>query len=746
MLGFLKKYQKIFFVFVALLVGVSVMLVGLLPRNLSSAGDKTLFKAVTGKKIKRSHYEGLKALLSTNNGEMALYGQNLGMNFFLEDAFTQNIIQPKLMGLIAQKKQDELAPLWKEQHEKEKLYKSYAHPQAAHVSADSVWHKHAPQIPELLEKLQNETDLQKAFTLRTELFLEENQFSPFALWQFLAEKQTQYQWLQKDENMAPYSLSLFGYRSLQDWFGPKVMDYACQFILQVSSIAQKRGYQASYKEAENSLAKLNEKCFQQLQFLGLKEFSDAESYFYAKLNRLGMNKVQMVSLWREILTFQNFFNEASHAALLDDLTLEDFEKYASEQVQVCTYMPPEHLRFRSPKDLAQLETYLAALGKPQELLSLNFELNDFKDIEKENPQLIEQRVEIDYKEVDVHQAAISVSVQAIWNWKNDPKNCQELLTRFPKLQIDEKMSPSNYQACFDDLDYFTQMQLDQHIRQTLLKQDENWLANAFEKVPNKNESFYSRKSGYKLPFKGLEISSKKESFLKNFFNFFQEEKALDSVTFDDVHFYKISAVKGLEEPKLVRYEDLLKDKTAEKMLQQALKKEHKKSAFKDQEFAKVKDKVLCQYLEPIQSAILKDFTTFSGSDPKQLNEIFYCNYRLYNPMREALAFYKNSDEENDNVFAFNSFWNIYASTDTLIRHQNNTREMDALLDAPENSWSLVELKNRIPVFTYILSKESKIDDHPMQKQLRSELSSEAIQALATELLDQIELNNYSSHE
>ena len=746
MLGFLKKYQKIFFVFVALLVGISVMFVGLLPRNLSSAGDKTLFKAVTGKKIKRSHYEGLKALLSTNNGEMTLYGQNLGMNFFLEDAFTQNIIQPKLMELIAQKKQDELTAFWQEQQDREKHYKSYAHPQASHISADSVWHKHAPKIPELLEKLQNETDPQKAFALRTELFLEENQFSPFALWQFLAEKQNQYQWLQKDENMAPYSLSLFGYRSLQDWFGPKVMDYACQFILQVSSIAQKRGYQASYKEAENSLAKLNEKCFQQLQFLGLKEFPDAESYFYAKLNRLGMNKMQMVSLWREVLTFQNFFNEASHAALLDDLTLEDFEKYASEQVQVCTYMPPEHLRFRSPKDLAQLETYLAALGKPQDQLSLNFELKDFKDIEKENPQLIEQRVEIDYKEVDVHQAAIAVSVQAIWNWKNDPKNCQELLARFPKLKIDEKMTPSEYQACFDDLDYFTQMQIEQHIRQTLLKQDENWLANAFEKVSNKRESFNSRKSGYKLPFKGLEISSKKEKFLHNFFSFSEEEKSFDPITFDDVHFYQITAVKSIEEPKLVRYEDLLKDKTAEKMLHQALKKEHKKSAFADQEFAKVKDKVLSSYLKPIQGAILKDFVAFTGDNPKQPNDIFYCNYRLYNPMRDALAYYQNSGAENEDAFEFNSFWNIVASTDTLIRHENNTREMDALLETPENSWSLVELKNRIPVFTHVLSKESKIDDHPMQKQLRSELSSETIKALATELLDQIELNNYSSHE
>lgn len=745
MLGFLKKYQKIFFVFVALLVGTSVMFVGLLPKNLSSAGDRTLFKTVTGKKVKQSHYDGLKALLTTNNGELLIYGQNLGMNFFPEDVFTQNIVEPKLIGLIAEKKKDELQKFWLEQQAREKHYKPYSHPQMSNVSAESIWLKHAPRIPELLKQIQAEQDPSKLFSLRSELFLEENNFSPFALWQFLSEKQSQYQWVQKDEAMAPFAISLFGYRSLQDWFGEKMMDYVCQFVLQVSSMAKQKGYQASYKEAESSLLKLNDLCFKQLQFLGLKEFSDSTSYFQAKLNRLGMNRMQMISLWREVLTFQNFLNEAAHSVLLDDLTLNDFEQYATEQVEVCRYQPPEYLKFKSLNDLAKFETYLTALGKPTGEIGLNFVMKPIEELEKDFPQLIEQSVDIEYKEMDVNQATISVSVQDIWNWKVDPKNCQELVARFPKLKVDEKMSIRDYQAAFDDVDYFTQMQIDQHIRQQLLKQDENWLALALEKTQNKKDIFKARRSGYKLPFKGLELSSKKQKFLKQFFEAGEASKFVEPVTFDDVHFYQIISVNALEDPKLVSYQDLLLDKTAEKMLHQTLIKAHKKGAFKEQDFAKVKDKVIKEYIAPIEKAIVDDYTAFSGSAPQHLNDLFYCKYRLYSPMRDALEYYTKQESVDCEPYAFNSFWKIDSSNDVLIRHQSNSRDMEKLMGSAEGEWSSVEFKSRIPVFTQVLFKKSKLEGHPMQKQLHARLSQEAISALATELLDQVELENYSEH-
>lgn len=742
MLGFLKKYQKIFFVVVALLVGVSVMFVGLLPRNLSAPHDPVFFKTVAGEKIKRSQFEGLKALLTTNNGEMLLYGNYLGFHFFPEDVFTQNIVQPNLIKLIAEKKADEFLDFWKEQHQKEQHFKTYVHPQSTLLSAEYIWQKHAPQIPELIKKLQQETDPKEAFKLRAELFAQENQFSSYALWQFLMEQQRQYQWLSPDENMEPLALSLFGYRSLHDWFGEKMIDYVCQFICQVSSLAKKKGYQATYREAENSLMALNEQSFKQLQFLGLKEFNDADSYFHAKLTRLGMNKAQIISLWQEILTFQNILNEAAHTVILDDFTLNGFEQYASEQIELCRYKLPNHLNFKSLTELAKFEAYLTALGKKSDELNLDFITKPIHQIENENPQLIEQKIEIQFKELDLQKAAISISVQDVWNWKFNPANASSLKAKFPKLEIDSKMNPKDYQAAIESVDYFTQIQMDQFVREFLFKKNENWLSEALEKAPMQIQECVARKSGYKLPFKGLEVASNKKQFLTKLFDFDSAEQ-LDQnpITFDNQHYYQVVKVQSIEPPRIVEYKELLLDKTADKLLHQFLSKMHKNSEDKDKDFSKVKEKFLKEFLKPIQKAICDSYDQQFGKQPGQLNDYFYCEYRFFMPMKNALEEYKKIGSLQKELVSFN----IESFSETLIRQENNTQELEELLSLKEGEWTDVQMKDHSLQFAKILRKNDSTEkEHPMQKKLRQELASESIKALAEEFLEQIELKNYSN--
>lgn len=745
MLSILKKYQKFIFIVIAFFICISVMFMGILPKSMASISDPILFHTVSGKKIKRSHYEGLKALLTTNNGEAILYGQNLGMHFFPEDVFTQNLIKPKLLYLIAEKKQAELQEFWKAQHDKEVHYKPYAHPEATFISAESIWIKHAPQIPDLLKKMKAETDLKKIFELRTELFLEENQFSPFALWRFLSEQQSQYQWMGPDEQMIPLSLSLFNYRSFQDWFGDKMIDYVCQFILHTSSVAKERGYGASYKEAEEHLVQLNQRSFDQIQFLGLKEFPDATSYFNAKLARLGMNKMQMVAIWREVLTFQNFFNEASHAAMLDNFTTNDFEHFASEQVEINKYLPPAPLHFKSLTELAKFEAYLQALGKSADDLRLDFTMNSLDEIEKNYPQLIEQNVEMAFKEVDAHGAAVIISVQDIWNWKANRDHTTELVARFPKLKLDHTMSDEEYMAAFDELDYFTNMQIDQHVRQILLKNNDEWLAKAYENAPLVKGVYCVRKNGQKLPFKGLDLSAKKEEFLKNFFTMAQNASdnngAPITISFDDRYYYQIQKIHAKDEAKLVDYQNLVSDKTAEKLLHQVLAKVHKTSSFQGKEFERVKDSVMKEWLAPIKSAILRDYEAVNGEKPHQESDAFYCDYRLYQPMREALHYLSHhSDEE---TFALNSLWTVMPQDETLIRHQSNGREIDQLLTHSEGDWTSVEVKQHSPSFAKVVSKKHDSRAHPMQKQLRKEIVQEIICSLAKEMLDQMKFEDYT---
>jgi len=191
MLGFIKKYQKFFFFVTAFFVCVSVLFFGLLPKNLSTEKDNVLFTTHNGRRIKRSQLEGLKALLLTCNGELLVYGQHLGMQFFSQDPFTQYIVKTGFIKLIADKKENELTADFEKQHRYEKNFKTYVHPGTPFLSADEVWASHAPEIRDQLKKFQSEKDPKKAFELKTELFLEENNFAPFALWQLLSERQAE---------------------------------------------------------------------------------------------------------------------------------------------------------------------------------------------------------------------------------------------------------------------------------------------------------------------------------------------------------------------------------------------------------------------------------------------------------------------------------------------------------------------------------------------------------------------------
>lgn len=739
MLSLLKKYQKSLFIFIALLVGFSVMFVGILPRQMGALKDPVAFKTVTGEKVKRSRYEKLKSMIATNNGEMLLYGGYLGLHFFPEDVLTENLVQSGLIALIAEKKAKELEPFWKEQQTKEANFKPYTHPESQMISAQNIWKKHSPKIIELMDKLKTETDPLKAFEIRNELFLHENDFSPYALWQFLSQQQKQYQWLAPDENMTPLSLSLFGYRSLQDWYGELMIDYVAQFVLNTASYAKKKGYRATYQEAENSLMAANRQALKQIQFLGLKDFNDPESYFQAKLLRLGMNKMEMITLWQDVLTMQNLMNEAAQAALLDDLTLENFETFATEKVDLLRFAPAAHLQFKSAEQLAQFENYLQALGKPTSELGLDFALKPLAEIEQESPQLVQQMVEIEYKEVDLQKAALTVSVQDIWKYKSDPKNTHTLKAKFPKIDLDETLDPQAFQAQLEKIDGFTEMQIDGYIRELLLKQQSNWLELAFEKQSPVTDEVMVRKSGYRLPFKGIETAKDKEIFLTRLFNEDIDKLSKKPISFDDKHYYQILTVKLKDEPKLVDYQELVQDKTAQKMLHKKLAAQHKNGADSQKDFSKVQAQLIQEFLKPIQGAILEDYVGHLGHKPPHLTDSFYCQYRLFSVMRQALEDKKLSKETELVAFKMN------VNTENLVRSESNTQELDELLKLNEQHFTDVSIKGYGPEFIQLVTKGNDMQEHPMQKAIRQKLAKEAIRALGKELLEMIDLLNLDQY-
>ncbi len=725
MLGFIQRYQKLFLIIVAVFITISFLFFGIIPRGPQKATDRTVYRTFNKQRVRQSRFEGLKVLLNTNNGDNALYGKAIGSHYFTENFVSSDLIKPGILGLLVDRNLELLKDDLKAQHQKEIKYQFYSHPSAPFLNADTIWSIHAPELKASIEQLKGETDLKVAFENRLKLYAEESRFSSFNLWKILNEQESQFQWIPKDSNLNPQSLQLFGYNSLEDWFGDKLMGKVCEFIFEVNALAKKQGYRITEQEAEQDLLSLNEQNFMRIKSLGVKDFENSQEYLEAKLKYLGMNRMQMISHWKDLLLFRRFFQEAGTSVVLDSHALEPFEHYASEQMKVARFSLPEDLQFHSMKDLMQFEVYLEALGKPLNQLALAFEMDSLESISNKYPQLVERPLEIQYKKVSLANAALNIKVQDIWNWKLNPINYQTLANQFPKLKHQGELNQEDYQDFLEHLDTATQMQMDQFVREILLKENTDWLEKAFSIANVVKEELSPRKNGQGLPFKGLEVSSKKELFLDNFFKSIdQEELDMEPITFNEQDYYQIVAVSAREDEQLVAFQQLKEDRTLDKLLAKRSKKASSNKLEKD-------------LFEPLKREIRNDYLSLHKETNNEFTNDFYCKYRMYYPMRLALEFMKDHSKSNTS-YSFNSLWTLRENQHTYVRYLEDKGEMEALLPLKEGHWTAVIPSENNLIFTQILSHPKTNHSHMMQKHIKNRVNKELKQAIAFEILDKIQ--------
>lgn len=739
MLGFIQRYQKILFAVIAALICVSFLFFGLLPKGAPTMPDKVAYKTAFKDKIKQSKFDGVKAMILTNNGEYTLFGQALGHHYFSENFLVSDLMKPGLLSLVLQKNMDDLKADLTDQYKKEVAFQPYVHPNASFLSAQTIWSIHAPKLEESIQNYKKIKGPLSRFEEKQKLFLEESKFPSFALWQMLSENESQFDWVPTDPNLNPQRLNLFGYHSLEDWFGDKLIKKTCEFIFEVNALAKQKGYRITDQEAEQDLMKLNELNFMKIKALGVEDFTDSQAYFDTKLRHLGFNKVQMISLWKELLIFRRFFQESGNAALLDSFALKNFEQHASQKVKVNQYSLPKPLQCKTLQDLMELEVYLEALGKPLNQLSLEFKMKELDKVAAETPQLVEQPVLIQYKEVDLSTVALAVKVQDIWKWKLDPQNYKTLIQKFPKLGLSGSPGSEAFQESLENLDALTNLQIDQYVREVLLKENTDWLDKAFSSTEAKQSEVLVSRNGKGLPFKNLELSSKKEAFLKEFFSA-NEKKEYASFsqpfTFDDQHYYQVLVTSNQGPEKLVDFEKLKGEYVLQKLLYKRLNQYSDKELKAGKNLSSVQKKWANQLFEPLKKEIIKEYLVVHKEDSRDFSDQFYCQYRFHDSMRKALDFLKENSKVNEQ-YTFNNLWTLEASPHTYVRYLSSEPVMESLLSLKEGQWTPVNAFNNRLEFSHVLQLNKPDSSHVMQKKMKKKINQELKRAMAREILDQI---------
>lgn len=740
MLGFLNRHQKIFISIFAVLVGSSFIFFGLSPKSHSLLDkDPVAFTTSTQKKIKRSQIEGLKALLDTSLGENLLFGKALGANFFTDPFINAEFIQPGFLKILSSHAlpliKQELMQKW----EKEKNFVPYEHPGASFINAQVLWSLHAPQLLEKLDALKEAKTLENAFEIKQQLYLLQCGFDSFNLWQALSDQESQFNWLSKDPNLNPERLNLFGYQKPSDWFGSQFMDLIVRSIYEVNHQAKSKGYIVSSNEAEQELVLLNEINFKRLRAIGVEEFESSADYFAKKLQYLGVSKTQLIDLYKELLLFKRYMGENSDSILVSQSTLESFEHYADEKVHLVTYSPKSAFHFKKWDEVLQFESYLMALGKKRNQLSLNFALKPIEEIATQTPQLIEQKVKLEYKSIALSELAMQVKVKDIWSYKTNCSNVDTLLKKFPTLLIKKCMTEQELQASFEALSSNEQAAIDHFIRNEIVQSKPQWIEKALESQQIKEACAFVRRNGQGTPFIGLETFENKKEFLSSLFSADLKGFLEAPFSFDQENFYQIARIHQVEDPKLVDYSELKMDGSLDKLLYLTLKEEAKAKGEVISNSSKQMKLTAEEVFADLKKAIRNDYLTHYSDAKVDFDDSFYCQYRLYSPLRESLAYLKDH-AKNDKNALFTPFCDLERQERTLVRYLSDSKQLDTFLSYREGQFSDVHFYESSLQFSKLISHPKTSSQHLLQAHLKKALAKELKQYLFESIVEDLPLD------
>lgn len=482
MLSFFRTYQRYFFMLITVVIVISFSFFGTYSTlQAPNPGASIAFTAVDGTYVTRQELDEMVLFLSTDNDDKLLFGGIWGPNFLNDGVINKDILQTGLAELLAK----QYAPLLEEdyasRHAREKAYTLYVHPQARFISTVSAWSNYAPQMNGYYQTITRADDplATDPFNARVQLYLAEKRFPSPLLKRVLHYQEKQQTWVTPDENLDRQDLSLFGYHIVEDWFGPRFVKIAAQYIINSAIVAKQQGYEVSQSEAAADLVRNAEFSFQQNKSSAHLAVKNSQEYFNEQLRRMGFDQTKAIKLWQKVLLFRRLFHDAGSSMFVDPNTFTAFVDYAKEPFGGEIYQLPKDLQLADYRALQKFELYLSAVAERSKnetaSLALPQKFLSAEAVAKKTPELVQKRYRLLLTELDVKPLATKVSLPEMWNWEVSDAGWAMLKTEFPELGVKKGDSRDERFAAFDTLNDKTRNQVDSLARKHVAKLHPEWI-------------------------------------------------------------------------------------------------------------------------------------------------------------------------------------------------------------------------------------------------------------------------------
>lgn len=659
MLSFLRKYQQYFFVVITIVIIISFSFFGTYSTlSTDYPHEQTVFTAVDGTDVKRQEIDELSMFISTDMQDKLILGGIWGPNFLNDGVIRKTFLETGMGFILAMNYPQDLLTDLRPRSEKEKRYVLYSNPQASFINVESAWNYFAPDMKysyDLVHNSHNPIDAE-AFAGRITLFLQEKQFSAPLLKQVMRYQERQQSWVTPDPNLDYYDFSLFGYHTVEDWFGPRFVRLVAQFILNSSKVAEQKGYKVTKEEALADLMQHATTSYQQNMNNPNLGVANQKQYFDEQLRRMNMDQTKAVKIWRDIMLFRRLFNDVGNAVFVDPFSVEKIQAYTKKGVLGQIYELPVELRLNNYLSMQKLQTYLNAVAKPGQT-ETNFLMPpttflSVDEVAKKFPELIQHRYILEIAEISKNSLQTKVGVKETWSWEVDDKNWDVLRKKFPDLASKKGGTREERFAALESLDEKTRNLVDAFARSAIVDTHPEWIDQGLEKASAKTNELSILEKGGKTSFAGsekrmeiiqlLDTASLKDQTMND------SAKKLLKYSPDQATFYRIAVVQRAPGREIVTFAEANAQGVLDPLLEKELEayyvkirgtdsSQYQKSDGTWKPLADVRDLVADHYFEKIRKAIEKDYTAAIAPQqpPTIFLEDFLASIRFYSYMRTA---------------------------------------------------------------------------------------------------------------
>jgi GcvH upstream region-like protein len=738
MLNFLRKHQRIFFIVITTAIVVSFCFFGTYGTmgNREEIPDKEVVRGVSGTTIMQQELSVLCRLIENSPYDHANW-EKRGMPNFLNDGVIEKDFLATGLGVMLVKNYiDELKSDLDLRVKKVHQFRPYVHPRAMQISAEGAWARFYPSLLEHLRALKTKSDAStlETLALMSQLYLDQAQMPPHILKQILSMQQNQLS-VPADPVLTNSDLGLFGFKSMEDWFGPKFISLIAQFILNAAQIAEENGYDVKVDEIRSDLYQNIYQGYRETSRNAHMSAEEAHQYYQMKMRSLGLDETTLIKAWRKVMLFRRLFEDGSGSILIDPLAYQQFYQFAKENVRVCLYQLPPALRFPDFRSMLKFQFYLESIAaesfRLRTDLRLPTEFASLEQIEKRTPELVERHIEIEWSEISKEELSRSISVKETWDWEVADTHWDLLKKTYSEIATSDAGSAQERLAVLEKLEKKLRVKMDRFARAKMIDEQSDKIKLALEIAPVTTSTLGLKVRGTVFPFADAKENPELTGLLASA-SLKNEEinpasEKLSYYTPDGEHYYRVQVIRREDVKKVLTFDAADKDGTLDKLLDKRLEEKYpevrKRNAHPFQQsdgqwkpFKEVKDLISKYVFADLLRAIEDQYRAHCGILPGKEGDLplaFYSNARLLPFMRDVQSRLQSNPEDSTWIMtdgakatgSLSSQWLIEKTEKVMERCTEAPFSKEEMFTLSPQQWSPVKIGERGALAFYFVKEK-----------------------------------------